>query len=82
MRPTPQEELAGIRRILADDVGPAVAAEYPQAQLQQVLIALERLSSNFDRAAPLMAAENVALEQLFRGAAHALRRRRFAAQPR
>ncbi len=66
MRPTPSEELQGVRRILADIVAPAVAGEYPATQLQQVLIAIERLISSLDTALPILNKENQALEQMFR----------------
>jgi hypothetical protein len=74
MRPTPLEELEGIRRILADDVAPAVTAEYPRAQIDQVLLALERLSANWDRASANLAAESTSLEALLRDAANVLAR--------
>jgi hypothetical protein len=64
MRPTPREELEGIRRILADVVAPAVTAEYPATVLQQILTALDRLSASWERAGPLLAAENASLREL------------------
>lgn len=66
MRPTPSEELEGIRRILADIVAPAVTGEYPAAQLQQVVVAIERLISSMDTALPILNGENQSLERMFR----------------
>ena len=72
MRPTLDEELAGIRRILAEDVAPAVEAEYPAAQLNQVLIALERLRDRLHRVSPELEAENLSLAEVLSKAAHVL----------
>jgi hypothetical protein len=64
MRPTPREELEGIRRILADVVAPAVTGEYPATVLQQVLLAMDRLAATWERAAPLLIAESDSIREL------------------
>ena len=61
MRPTPDEELAGIRRILADTVAPAVTDEYAAAQLQNVLAALDRFAASWGGAQARLDAENRSL---------------------
>ena len=65
MRPTPREEIDGIRRVLAEVVLPAVSDEYAGAQLQQAIFVLDRLGGSWERAMPSLLAENRALEGLF-----------------
>jgi hypothetical protein len=69
MRPTPDEELAGIRRILADTVAPAVSDEYAAAQLQNALTALDRFAASWGGARTRLDAENRSLASLMAGVA-------------
>ena len=69
MRPTPAEELAGIRRILAETVAPAVTDEYAASQVQNVLTALDRFAASWDRARENLQAENRSLATLLAGIA-------------
>jgi hypothetical protein len=64
MRPTPHEELDGVRKVLADVVAPSVTDEYATAQLQQVLAVLGRLGSSWERAVPMLDAENELLSSI------------------
>jgi len=64
MRPTPQEEIQGIGRILADVVAPAVSEEYPRAVLQQLVTALERLAMSWNRSLNLLVQESAALSKV------------------
>ena len=64
MRPTFDEQLAGLRRILADVVGPAVDAPYPAEVLRSTIASLDMLSHAYVKVAPFLAWDNHATEAL------------------
>jgi hypothetical protein len=64
MRPTVSEQLAGVRRILADVVAPEVHSAYPSDMLRGILANLEMLERSWGDVAPFLAWDNGATMQL------------------
>jgi hypothetical protein len=64
MRPTFEEQLHGIRRILADVVAPEVTAPYPADMLRGALAALDTLERALPALAPFLEWDNDAMTRL------------------
>ena len=66
MRPTVDEQLRGMRRILVEVVQPQVVDDYAREQLGHVTAALGPLADGWDAVVPGLLRENVRLETLLR----------------
>ena len=72
MRPSITEQLAGLRRILAEVVAPEVTAPYPAEILGSVIGALEALSANWARIPDYLAWEIGSIQSILIAARHEL----------
>ena len=68
MRPTIEEQLHALRRILSDVVAPEVVAKYPSDILQGVIGNLGELEANWSRWVRYLAWDNEQLDILLRDA--------------
>ena len=68
MRPTIDEQLHAVRRILSDVVAPEVVAKYPSDILQGVIANLGELEANWSRWLRYLAWDNEQLATLLRDA--------------
>jgi hypothetical protein len=66
VRPTVSEQLAGMRRVLREVIGPEVTSAYPADMLRGMLATLEMLERSWARVAPFLSWDNAATEQLLR----------------
>ena len=66
MRPTVDEQLRGMRRILVEVVQPHVVDDYAREQLGHVTAALGPLADGWDAVVPGLLRENARLETLLR----------------
>lgn len=66
MRPTVEEQLRGMRRILDEVVAPQVSDAYAREQLGHVTTALDGLAARWDTVVPALRNENAALAELLR----------------
>lgn len=66
MRPTVDEQLRGMRRILVEVVQPHVVDDYAREQLGHVTAALDPLADGWDAVIPSLLQENARLETLLR----------------
>ncbi len=66
MRPTVDEQLRGMRRILVEVVQPHVVDDYAREQLGHVTAALGPLADGWDAVIPRLVQENARLETLLR----------------
>lgn len=74
MRPTPSEQLNGMRRILDDVVRPHVDDAYAAEQLKHVMTALTTLAEGWDDVVPALVHDNAELAALLRGLIQKLER--------
>jgi hypothetical protein len=72
MRPTISEQLAGMRRILAEVVAPEVTGAYAVDMLRGVLANLEMLERSWSRVGPFLAWDNAGTERLLEAIARTL----------
>lgn len=64
MRPTISEQLAGVRRILAEVIAPEVTGAYPVDMLRGVLANLEMLEHSWTTVGPFLAWDNAGTERV------------------
>jgi len=64
VRPTPDEQLRGLRAVLETTIAPEVTAPYPTDLLATVVAALERLEGEWGTVARAMRDESAALDGL------------------
>lgn len=69
MRPTVSEQLAGVRRILAEVIAPEVTGAYPVDMLRGVLANLQMLETSWTQIAPFLAWDNAGTERVLEHAA-------------
>jgi hypothetical protein len=64
VRPSISEQLAGLRRIIAEVIAPEVTGAYPEDMLRGVLANLEMLETSWSRVGPFLAWDNEGTERL------------------
>jgi hypothetical protein len=64
VRPTVSEQLAGMRRILADVIAPEISGAYPADMLRGVLANLEMLERSSSKVGPFLVWDNAGTERL------------------
>jgi hypothetical protein len=69
VRPTVSEQLAGVRRILADVIAPEVTGAYPVDMLRGVLANLEMLERSWMHIVPFLVWDNAGTERVLEHAA-------------
>jgi hypothetical protein len=69
VRPTVSEQLAGVRRILADVIAPEVTGAYPVDMLRGVLANLEMLERSWTNVGPFLAWDNTGSDAVLRAVA-------------
>jgi hypothetical protein len=69
VRPTVSEQLAGVRRILAEVIAPEVTGAYPVDMLRGVLANLEMLERSWTQIAPFLVWDNAGTERVLEHAA-------------
>jgi hypothetical protein len=69
VRPTVSEQLAGVRRILAEVIAPEVTGAYPVDMLRGVLANLEMLERSWANVGPFLSWDNKGTEVVLRATA-------------
>jgi hypothetical protein len=69
VRPTVSEQLAGVRRILAEVIAPEVTGAYPVDMLRGVLANLEMLERSWMQIGPFLVWDNAGTERVLEHAA-------------